>query len=137
MPKINYSWSKVVAGDIISFVYKNTKGSRLRRTILVLDPKRNGVLHGIQLEVSNIPTNPQIKKILETAGTAQIVDEDKKVYRVALDGSGKDTYKKLKGLIKRHGIYRTYKYDVARKSVVSLEDLKLPIGFIKEIKNEN
>jgi|TARA_R110000803_G_scaffold49098_2_gene102053 hypothetical protein len=137
MPKINYSWSKVVAGDIISFVYKNTKGSRLRRTILVLDPKRNGLLHGIQLEVSNIPTNPQIKKILETAGTAQIVDEDKKVYRVALDGSGKDTYKKLKGLIKRHGIYRTYKYDVARKSVVSLEDLKLPIGFIKEIKNEN
>ena len=107
MPKINYSWSKV------------------------------GLLHGIQLEVSNIPTNPQIKKILETAGTAQIVDEDKKVYRVALDGSGKDTYKKLKGLIKRHGIYRTYKYDVARKSVVSLEDLKLPIGFIKEIKNEN
>ena len=137
MPKINYSWSKVVAGDIISFVYKNTKGSRLRRTILVLDPKRNGLLHGIQLEVSNIPTNPQIKKILETAGTAQIVDEDKKVYRVALDGSGKDTYKKLKGLIKRHGIYRTYKYDVARKSVVSLEDLKLPIGFIKEIKNKN
>ena len=137
MPKINYSWSKVVAGDIISFVYKNTKGSRLRRTILVLDPKRNGLLHGIQLEVSNMPTNPQIKKILETAGTAQIVDEDKKVYRVALDGSGKDTYKKLKGLIKRHGIYRTYKYDVARKSVVSLEDLKLPIGFIKEIKNEN
>ena len=137
MPKINYSWSKVVAGDIISFVYKNTKGSRLRRTILVLDPKRNGLLHGIQLEVSNIPTNPQIKKILETAGTAQIVDEDKKVYRVALDGSGKDTYKKLKGLIKRYGIYRTYKYDVARKSVVSLEDLKLPIGFIKEIKNEN
>ena len=137
MPKINYSWSKVVAGDIISFVYKNTKGSRLRRTILVLDPKRNGLLHGIQLEVSNLPTNPQIKKILETAGTAQIVDEDKKVYRVALDGSGKDTYKKLKGLIKRHGIYRTYKYDVARKSVVSLEDLKLPIGFIKEIKNEN
>ena len=137
MPKINYNWSKVSAGDIISFVYKNKKGSRLRRTILVLDPKRNGLLHGIQLEVSNIPTNPQIKKILETAGTAQIVDEDKKVYRVALDGSGKDTYKKLKGLIKRHGIYRTYKYDVARKSVVSLEDLKLPIGFIKEIKNEN
>ena len=99
MPKINYSWSKVVAGDIISFVYKNTKGSRLRRTILVLDPKRNGLLHGIQLEVSNIPTNPQIKKILETAGTAQIVDEDKKVYRVALDGSGKDTYKKLKGMV--------------------------------------
>ena len=40
-------------------------------------------------------------------------------------------------MIKRHGIYRTYKYDVARKSQVSLEDLKLPIGFIKEIKNEN
>jgi len=137
MPKINYNWSKVAAGDIISFVYKNKKGSRLRRTILVLDPKRNDLIHGIQLEVSNIPTNAEIKKILESAGTTKIVDEDKKIYKVDLDGSAKQTYKKLKGLIKRHGIYRTYKYDVARKSQVFLEDLKLPIGFIKEIKNEN
>ena len=137
MPKINYNWSKVSAGDIISFVYKNKKGSRLRRTILVLDVKRNNLLHGIQLEVSNIPTNPEIKKILETAGVTKIVDEGRKVYKVDLDGDAKATYRKLKSLIKRHGIYRTYKYDLARKSQVSLEDLKLPIGFIKEIKNEN
>ena len=137
MPKINYNWSKVSAGDIISFVYKNKKGSRLRRTILVLDAKRNNLLHGIQLEVSNIPTNPEIKKILETAGATKIVDESKKIYKVDLDGDAKAIYRKLKSLIKRHGIYRTYKYDLARKSQVSLEDLKLPIGFIKEIKNEN
>jgi hypothetical protein len=43
----------------------------------------------------------------------------------------------LKSLIKRHGIYRTYSYDKAKKSQVFLEDLKLPAQFLKELKNEN
>ena len=84
MAKLRYSWSKVSPGDIISFVYENKKGRRLRRTILVLDPKHKNLMHGIQLEVSNIPTNPEIKKILESAGTTQIVDGDKKIYRVRI-----------------------------------------------------
>jgi len=137
MPKLPYNWNKVSAGDIISFAYKNKKGSRLRRTILVLEPKRKNLIHGIQLEVSNKPTNTEIKKILESAGTTQVVDGDKKIYRVILDGNAKQTYAKMKTLIKRHGIYRTYSYDKASKSSVFLEDLRLPIGFIKEIKNEN
>ena len=127
----------VSAGDIISFVYKNKKGSRLRRTILVLDAKRNDLIHGIQLEVSNVPTNTEIKKILETAGTTEIVDENKKIYRVSLDSNAKQTYSKMKTLIKRHGIYRTFKYDKARKSSVTLEDLRLPAQFLQELKNEN
>ena len=45
--------------------------------------------------------------------------------------------KKLKTLIKRHGIYRTYSYDKARKSSVLLEDLKLPARFLKELKDED
>ena len=137
MAKLRYSWSKVSPGDIISFVYENKKGRRLRRTILVLEPNRKKLMHGIQLEVSNIPTNPEIKKILESAGTTEIVDEDKKIYRVTLAGSAKQTYSKLKRLIKRHGIYRTYSYDKARKSSVLLEDLKLPTRFLKELKDEN
>jgi len=137
MPKLPYNWNKVSAGDIISFAYKNKKGSRLRRTILVLEAKRKNLIHGIQLEVSNKPTNTEIKKILDSAGTTQIVDGDKKIYRVILDGNAKQTYAKMKTLIKRHGIYRTYSYDKASKSSVFLEDLRLPIGFIKEIKNEN
>ena len=137
MSKLPYSWNKVSPGDIISFAYESKDGKRLRRTILVLDPERNNLIHGIQLEISNKPTNTEIKKILESAGTTEIVDGDKKIYRVALDGNAKQTYNKLKSLIKRHGIYRTYSYDKAKKSQVFLEDLKLPAQFLKELKNEN
>ena len=137
MAKLLYTWTKVQRGDIISFIYQNKEGRRLRRTILVLEPKLKNLVHGIQLEVSNIPTNPEIKKILESAGKTEIVDEDKKIYRVELDGKTQNVYKKLKTLIKRHGIYRTYSYDKARKSSVLLEDLKLPIRFLKELKDED
>ena len=137
MAKLLYTWAKVQRGDIISFIYQNKEGRRLRRTILVLEPKLKNLVHGIQLEVSNIPTNPEIKKILESAGKTEIVDEDKKIYRVELDGKTQNVYKKLKTLIKRHGIYRTYSYDKARKSSVLLEDLKLPTQFLKELKDED
>ena len=136
MAKLLYTWAKVQRGDIISFIYQNKEGRRLRRTILVLEPKLKNLVHGIQLEVSNIPTNPEIKKILESAGKTEIVDEDKKIYRVELDGKTQNVYKKLKTLIKRHGIYRTYSYDKARKSSVLLEDLKLPTQFLKGLKDE-
>ena len=145
MAKLPYSWNKVGAGDIVSFVYESKDGKRLRRTILVIDPKlRNRaknkssqyLVHGIQLEVSNKSTNTEIKKILESAGTPEIVDADKKIYRVSLDGNAKQTYTKMKTLIKRHGIYRTYSYDKAKKSSVFLEDLRLPTQFVKEL-NEN
>ena len=137
MAKLLYTWAKVQRGDIISFIYQNKEGRRLRRTILVLEPKLKNLVHGIQLEVSNIPTNPEIKKILESAGKTEIVDEDKKIYRVELDEKTQNVYKKLKTLIKRHGIYRTYSYDKARKSSVLLEDLKLPTQFLKELKDED
>ena len=137
MAKLPYSWTRVSAGDIISFVYENKEGRKLRRTILVLEPKRKNLIHGIQLEISNQPTNTQIKKILETAGTTQIVDETKKIYRVELDSNAKQTYNKMKTLIKRHCIYRTFSYDKARKSSVTLEDLRLPTQFVQELKNEN
>ena len=137
MAKLLYTWAKVQRGDIISFIYQNKEGRRLRRTILVLEPKLKGLVHGIQLEISNIPTNPEIKKILKSAGKTEIVDEDKKIYRVELDGKTQNVYKKLKTLIKRHGIYRTYSYDKARKSSVLLEDLKLPTQFLKGLKDED
>tara|TARA_B110001454_G_C12544373_1_gene360842 strand:- start:213 stop:650 length:438 start_codon:yes stop_codon:yes gene_type:complete len=145
MAKLPYSWNKVGAGDIVSFVYESKDGKKLRRTILVIDPKlRNRaknkssqyLVHGIQLEVSNKSTNTEIKKILESAGTPEIVDADKKIYRVSLEGNAKQTYTKMKTLIKRHGIYRTYSYDKAKKSSVFLEDLRLPTQFVKEL-NEN
>lgn len=136
MAKLPYTWSKVSRGDIVSFIYVSKEGRRLRRTILVLEPKLKGLVHGIQLEVSNVPTNTEIKKILESAGDTEIVDADKKIYKVNLAGNSKKVYSKLKTLIKRHGIYRTYTYDKAKKSQVFLEDLKLPSQFIREL-NEN
>ena len=146
MAKIAYNWTKVKRGDIIEFKYRNTKGSILRRTILVLEPKlanraknksSDYLLHGIQLEVSNMSTNTQLRKILEAAGDVKIVDKKKKIYRVELDKSTKEIYSKLKSIIKQNGIYRTYNYDKAKKSQVFLEDLRLPNDFVKELLGEN
>ena len=137
MAKLPYNWAKVSAGDIISFVYETKEGRRLRRTILVLEPNRKKLLHGIQLEVSSVPTNREIKKLLEKAGETQIVDENKKIYKVLLDGTSKAVYSRLKRLIKRHDIYRTYTLEKAKKSQVFLEDLRLPTQFVEELKNEN
>ena len=146
MAKLPYSWTKVSAGDIISFIYENKKGRKLRRTILVLDPKllnraknpsSQYLVHGIQLEVSNQPTLTQMKTLLEQAGVTEIVDAQKKIYRVRLQSAARGTYKKMKNIINKYGIYRSYNYDKARKSSVTLEDLRLPTQFVQELKNEN
>ena len=94
-------------------------------------------MHGIQLEVSNKPTLMQMKTLLEQAGTTEIVDEKKSIYRVQLDGTARQIYKKMKVIINKYGIYRSYNYDKARKSSVTLEDLRLPTQFVQELKNEN
>ena len=146
MAKLPYSWNKVSSGDIISFIYENREGRKLRRTILVLEPllvnkaknpSSKFLLHGIQLEVSNRPTLIQMKTLLEQAGVTEIVDEQKKIYRVRLQSDAKGTYKKMKNLINKYGIYRSYNYDKAKKSSVTLEDLRLPTQFVEKLKNEN
>jgi len=146
MAKLPYSWNKVSSGDIISFIYENREGRKLRRTILVLEPQlvnkaknpsSKFLLHGIQLEVSNRPTLIQMKTLLEQAGDTEIVDEQKKIYRVRLQSDAKGTYKKMKNLINKYGIYRSYNYDKAKKSSVTLEDLRLPTQFVEKLKNEN
>ena len=50
MAKLLYTWAKVQRGDIISFIYQNKEGRRLRRTILVLEPELKNLVHGIQLD---------------------------------------------------------------------------------------
>ncbi len=146
MAKLPYRWNKVSPGDIVSFVYENKDGRKLRRTILVLDPKLKNraknpssqyLVHGIQLEVSNQPTLRQMKTLLEQAGVTEIVDEQKKIYRVRLLSDAKGTYKKMRTIINKYGIYRSYNYDKASKSTVTLEDLRLPTQFVQELKNEN
>ena len=143
MSKVVHSWARVERGDIISFRYKGSDGQSTKRTLIVLErrlkhPKtKNLLLHGIQLEVSNVATNRELKKLLEMAGKTEVVDEDKKIFRVELDGSSKQIYQKLKRLIKRHDIYRTYSLKKAKKSQVFLEDLRLPPSFVKELIGED
>ena len=43
----------------------------------------------------------------------------------------------MRTIINKYGVYRSYNYDKARKSTVTLEDLRLPTQFIEELKNEN
>tara|TARA_R110002020_G_scaffold128531_3_gene288076 strand:+ start:3522 stop:3944 length:423 start_codon:yes stop_codon:yes gene_type:complete len=139
MSKKRYTWNEVAGGDVISFTYKNKKGRRLRRTVLVLEPNLDGLIHGLQLEISNVPTNLEIHNILKIAGKVEIVDESKDIYRVKFEAANtnepaKATYVKLKTLITKYGLYRSYSLSKATKSSVFLEDLKLPAGFIEEIK---
>ena len=40
-------------------------------------------------------------------------------------------------IINKYGIYRSYNYDKAKKSSVTLEDLRLPTQFVEKLMNEN
>ena len=93
MAKIGYNWIQVKQGDIISFQYRGKDKRLLRRTVLVLEVKVDGLLHGILLERSNRIVNSEVKKVLEIAGKTQVIDAKKKVYKVKLDGKSKDVYK--------------------------------------------
>ena len=143
MSKQIYSWSKVQAGDIISFRYKSKAGSRLT-TILVLNPKlpysrvdetQTFHLVGLKLETQGI--RPIIRdkqilvKLLEKIGVIQVVDSENEIYRVLIEnvntrGVKQDTYIKLKKELQKYDLYRTYDKKLAKKSQVFLEPIALP-----------
>ena len=146
--KIAYAWSKVKRGDIISFVYKNKEGRRLRRTILVLEPKlanksKNGkskfLLHGIQLEVSNVSvlSSRVMTEILTDSGDVESVDKDKDIYRVEFKDKSEEIYKRLRTFIKKFGIYRSFAYEKASRGSVFLEDLRLPEKYKEKLASDN
>ena len=83
-------------------------------------------MHGIQLEVSNQPINAAsvMEEILDKAGLVEVVDEEKKVYRVEIEANSQKVYTSLKSWIKQHGIYRTYNDDKDKRSQVLLEDVR-------------
>ena len=146
--KIAYAWSKVKRGDIISFVYKNKEGRRLRRTILVLEPKllnksKNAkskfLLHGIQLEVSNVSvlSSRVMTEILTDSGDVESVDKDKDIYRVEFKDKSEEIYKRLRTFIKKFGIYRSFAYEKASSGTVFLEDLRLPEKYKEKLASDN
>tara|TARA_A100001515_G_C4591282_1_gene216045 strand:+ start:751 stop:1188 length:438 start_codon:yes stop_codon:yes gene_type:complete len=141
-----YAWGKVKRGDIISFIYKSKENRRLRRTILVLEPKLANksenanskfLIHGIQLEVSNasVVSSRVITEILTESGVVESVDKD--IYRVELKDSSEEIYKRLKSFIKKNGLYRSFSFEKASRSGVFLEDLRLPEKYKKMLLDEN
>ena len=149
MSKIVYTWVKVKAGDIISFRYKGNKPTGLLTTILVLNPRMPYIrkdetktfhLIGLKLERNSIipiiRSKSALFKLLSTVGVVKLVDEDNNIYKVLIEGVGArgvkpGVYKKIRALVKRYSVYRTYDYKEARKSRVFLEPIVLP----KEIKS--
>ena len=137
-----YTWSKVVAGDIISFRYPSKEGSN-RNTVLVLQPglvKENksgelkSYLAGLKLEErGSIPTvgnKALLLQVLKQIGDIELLSYRNEIYRVDIANSSdigiKLLYEKIKDDIKPLGIYRTYNLSTAKRARVLLEPIDLP-----------
>ena len=147
MPKRVYTWGKVSAGDIISFRYKGKKLSGALTTLLVFNPKlpytkKDGTktfhLVGLKLEdrgtIPIIKNKPMLVQLLEKVGNIEVVSGDDQIYRVIIENVGsrgvnRATYSKVKSLIEKHSVYRTYDYREAKMSQVFLEPIVLPKEF--------
>jgi|TARA_R100000734_G_C3246478_1_gene49431 hypothetical protein len=144
MSKLIHTWGKVTAGDIISFRYKKPDGTANLNTVLVLNPripykKKSGEstfhLVGLKLEtrgvIPTIRSKPMLVSILEQIGEISVVSGDDFIYRVEIPnvtrrGVRKNVYSKIKRNINRYSVYRTYDYEIAKKSQVFLEPIVLP-----------
>ena len=151
MARLATSWNEIRAGDIISFKYKSERTGKSREhTVLVLNPKfqtsRSKAgggqettfrLIGLKLAEQNIRTIKEgakvVTQIFNKLGTLVAVDETKDIYRVDMRkadlfwGGAKDTvYRRIKYLLGKEPIYRTYDYEIAKKSGVFLESIPLP-----------
>ena len=77
-------------------------------------------------------------QLLESLGDVEVVNEEDEIYRVIIKDVGNRgvkpaVYNRLKRDINRYGVYRTYDYDLARKSQVFLEPIELPIDFKRKL----
>jgi hypothetical protein len=150
------SWNRISAGDVISFQYKS-KGSSKKRlhTVLVLNPKfyitvegeRVIQMIGLKLAEQRIRTIKEaskvVKQLLSGVGEIKVVDKDKDIYRVEMKksdifwmGAKYNVYKRLRPLLKKEPVYRTYNWEEAKKSSVQLAPLPLPPHLKKLIDKE-
>ena len=151
MSKQIYTWSSVVAGDIISFRYKGNKPTAKLTTLLVMNPKlpytkKDGTstfhLVGLKLEESGtipmIRNKPFLVKLLESVGNIKVVSGDDQIYRIVIKDTGSrgvkpQVYKKIKKYLTSYSVYRTYDFVEAKKSPVFLEPISLPKGLREEL----
>ena len=147
MARLGTSWNKISVGDIITFNYKSKSTGKTRlQTILVLNPKyfitdsegkRVFQLIGLKLAEQRVRTIKEASKVVtqlfDKLGKLEVIDEKKDIYRVIMKkqdlfwAGAKDTvYRRIKYLLKKEPIYRTYDWEQARKSGVFYESLPLP-----------
>ena len=151
MARIATSWNEISPGDIISFKYKSkSTGKNRNQTILVLNPKfvstrssiggaQEKVFHliGLKLAEQGIRTIKEgakvVTQIFNKLGTVVPIDASKDIYRVELRkadlfwGGAKETvYRRIRYLLGKEPIYRTYDWEIAKKSGVYYESLPLP-----------
>ena len=146
MARLATSWNEIQAGDIISFKYKSERtGKSKEHTILVLNPKwyitvegkRMFQVIGLKLAEQGIRTIKEgakvVTQIFNKIGTVVPIDESKDIYRVDLRkadlfwGGAKDTvFRRIKYLLGKEPIYRTYNWEIAKKSGVYYESIPIP-----------
>ena len=145
MPKKPYTWGKVKAGDIISFRYKSKKDNvATLDTLLVLNTnlpfkKKDGTtnfhLVGLKLEsqgtIPLVKNKPALVRIIEKIGDVKIVEGTYDIFRVVPfnvgpRGVSKKLYARIKEVIEKYSMYRTYDFIEAKKSAVFLEPVELP-----------
>ena len=153
MARIGTSWNKIQSGDIITFNYKGkTTGKQRLQTILVLNPKwyivvdneRHFTLIGLKLAEQRVRTIKEASKVVtdifNKLGTLEVIDEKKDVYRVRMKkqdlfwaGAKDVVYRRIRYLLNKEPIYRTYDWEQARKSGVFYESLPLPAALKNRI----
>ena len=146
MARIGTSWNKIQVGDIITFNYKSKSTGKTRlQTILVLNPKwyitvegqRVFQMVGLKLAEQRVRTIKEASKVVtdifNKLGTLEAIDEKKDVYRVRMKkqdmfwaGAKDVVYRRIRYLLNKEPIYRTYDWEQARKSGVFYESLPLP-----------
>ena len=146
MARLGTSWNKISVGDIITFNYKSKSTGKTRlNTILVLNPKWYIVVEGqrvfqmigLKLAEQRVRTIKEASKVVtdifNKLGTLEAIDEKKDIYRVRMKkqdlfwaGAKDVVYRRIRYLLNKEPIYRTYDWEQARKSGVFYESLPLP-----------
>ena len=151
MARIGTSWNEIEPGDIITFKYKSkSTGKNRNQTILVLNPKwvstrsRKGIteekvfhLIGLKLAEQGIRTIKEgakvVTQIFNRLGTIVPIDASKDIYRVELrkadlfwGGAKEVVYRRIRYLLGKEPIYRTYDWKEAKKSGVYYDSIPLP-----------
>lgn len=143
----NTTWDKIIPGEIVNFVYKSKHESRgTRRWVICIDPKytyrkKNGrtshFFVGIQLDQlsgKRVPKSTITKIIHLMGGIARKQSDVSSNVQINIDELSTDkvssnvskpeftkVYSKLKFILGKHNIFRTYNLRECKKRRVFLE----------------